>query len=98
MRTTSSACAVGATARTPRTERTIFSFICSPLLENRLIGSCVLFGNELPEPFAFGVAKNLVGRAFFFNHALTQKHDAAGNIAGEAHLMGHDQHGAPLCR
>jgi hypothetical protein len=38
----------------------------------------------------FGGAEQLLGRAFFFDEALVEEDDAVRQVAGHAHVMGHE--------
>src|SRR5258707_9657686 len=40
-----------------------------------------------------GVAEDLLGRAFLVDHAAIEEADLARDVAGEAHLVGGEQHG-----
>ncbi len=53
-------------------------------------------GDELLEPFGFGMGEDLLGVALLLHAALMQEHHLVRYIAGKRHLVGHHQHGAPL--
>ena len=44
------------------------------------------------------VAKDRFGGTLFQDHTLVHEHDALAHIAGEGHLMRHDEHGHALVR
>ena len=50
------------------------------------------------EPFGLRRAEHFFGIAVFADYALIHKHHFAGDRAGEAHLVGNDQHRQPLLR
>ncbi len=57
-------------------------------------------GEEAAEEFlglrSLGVDQDLFGAALFDDPALVEEGDRVGDLAGEAHLVGGDQHGHPL--
>src|SRR5256885_12964258 len=55
-------------------------------------------GDELPEALRRSVREQLLRRALRLDLALMQEHHPVRDVAGKAHLVGNDQHGAPLFR
>ena len=51
---------------------------------------------ELPEPLGLRVGHHLARVALVLDQALVQEEELVRRLAGEAHLVGHDQHRPPL--
>ncbi len=51
---------------------------------------------ELLQARRFWRAKDRFRRAFFFDQTLVQEHNVVRYIRSQSHVMGHDQHRAPL--
>lgn len=51
---------------------------------------------ELAASLAMRIAEYPLWNALFFNSPLVKEQDFSGDVTGEAHLMGDDDHGAPF--